>query len=69
MTDKIVPFPAPAAEPEPSAKRQSRTIFYMGSHRFAVDTSTQITRLNPEPAPVLPLKKPEQPRRPRRPRK
>jgi len=37
-------------EPEPGLKCQSRTIYYIGSHRFAVSISTQTTRLNPEPA-------------------
>jgi hypothetical protein len=68
--NKVVPFPLPAASPEPDpiAKRHQRIILSIGSQRLAFDFYSQVTRLNPAPAPVIPVDR-SKPRRVRKPRK
>jgi hypothetical protein len=71
MTDtKVVPFPAPDASPEPDpfAKRRQRVIFSIGRKRLAFDFYSQVTELNPAPAPVIPVHsgKPGKPRKSRK---
>src|ERR1700674_3259205 len=72
MTDdhKVVPFPPPASSPEPDpiAKRHQRVILSIGSQRLAFDFYHQVTKLNPAPAPVIPVDR-SKPRRVRKPRK
>ncbi len=56
MTDnKVVPFPKPSAsaEPDPIAKLHQRVIFSIGSQRYAYDFYSQVSQLNPTPAPVV----------------
>jgi hypothetical protein len=71
MTDnKVVPFPEPSASPEPDpiAKRHQRVIVSIGSQRLAFDFYSQVTELNPAPAPVIPVDrgKPGKPRKSRK---
>jgi hypothetical protein len=65
--NKFVPFPRPAASPEPDpiSKRHQRVIFSIGRRRLAFDFYSQVTQLNPEPAPVMPLAKGKRGKRPR----
>jgi hypothetical protein len=56
MTDnKVVPFPKPSASPQPDpiSKRHQRVIFSIGRQRLAFDFYSQVTELNPAPAPVI----------------
>jgi hypothetical protein len=77
MTDntdnKVLPFPEPPGPPEPSplAKEHQRVIMSIGGQRLAFDFYHQVTRLNPEPAPVIPVDraKPEKLGKPRKRRK
>jgi len=68
--NNVVPFPLPAASPEldPIAKRHQRVILSIGSQRLAFDFYSQVTRLNPAPAPVIPVDR-SKPRKLRKPRK
>ena len=71
MTDnKVLPFPEPSAspEPDPSSMRHQRVIVGIGSQRLAIDFYSQVTKLNPAPAPVIPVDsgKPGKPRKSRR---
>ena len=72
MTDdnKVVPFPPPAGSPEPDpiAKRHQRVILSIGSQRLAFDFYHEVTKLNPAPAPVIPVdcSKPRKGRKPRK---
>ena len=68
--NKVVPFPAPAASPEPDpiAQRHQRVILSIGSQRLAFDFYSQVTRLNPAPAPVIPVDR-SKPRNVGKPRK
>jgi len=71
MTDnKVLPFPEPSGSPEPApiSTRQQRVILGFGGQRVAFDIETQITKLNPAPAPVIPVDT-GKPRKPRRNRK
>jgi hypothetical protein len=72
MTDdhKVVPFPPLAASPKPDpiAKRHQRVILSIGSQRLAFDFYSQVTKLNPAPAPVLLMDR-SKPRKVRKPRK
>jgi hypothetical protein len=55
MTEnKVLPFPEQSGSPElePISTRQQRVIIEIGRQRVAFDISTQITKLNPAPAPV-----------------
>jgi hypothetical protein len=64
--NKVVPFPKPSApEPHSILKRHQRVILGIGRQRVAYDLYTQITELNPAPAPVIPVDS----RKPRKPRK
>jgi hypothetical protein len=68
MSDnKVVPFPGPAASPEPDpiSKRHQRVIFSIGRRRLAFDFYSQVTELNPDPAPVVPFAKGKRGKRPR----
>jgi hypothetical protein len=71
MTDnKVVPFPEPSASPEPDpiSKRHQRAIVTIGRRRLAFDFYSQVTELNPAPAPVIPVDcgKPGKPRKSRK---
>ena len=68
--NKVVPFPPPAASPEPDpiAKRHQRLILSIGSQRLAFDFHHEVTKLNPAPAPVIPVDR-IKPRKGRKPRK
>ena len=68
--NKVVPFPPPAGspEPEPIAKRHQRVILSIGSQRLAFDFYHEVTKLNPAPAPVIPVDH-SKPRKGRKPRK
>jgi hypothetical protein len=68
--NKVVPFPNPDASPEPDpfAKQCQRVILSIGSQRLAFDFYSQITKLNPAPAPVIPMD-PGKPGKPRKSRK
>ncbi|HKH98610.1 MAG TPA: hypothetical protein VJ999_05835 [Candidatus Sulfotelmatobacter sp.] len=71
MTDnKVVPFSTPDTppEPDPFAQRRQRVILSIGRQRLAFDFYSQITKLNPAPAPVIPMD-PGQPGKPRKSRK
>ena len=71
MTDnKVVPFPEPSAsaEPDPILKRHQRVIVSIGNQRLAFDFFSQVTELNPAPAPVIPVDS-GKPRKPRKSRK
>ena len=50
------------------AQRHQRVIVSIGSQRLAFDFYHQVTKLNPAPAPVIPVDH-SQPRRVRQPRK
>ncbi len=67
--NKVVPFPPPAGspEPEPIAKRHQRVIVSIGSQRLAFDFYHEVTKLNPAPAPVIPVDR-SKPRKVRKPR-
>jgi hypothetical protein len=70
MTEnKVVPFPTPNASPvsDPISKRHQRVILSIGRQRLAFDFYSQVTELNPEPAPVVPFTKAKRGRRPRSP--
>ena len=66
----VVPFPPPAGSPEPDpiAKRHQRVILSIGSQRLAFDFYHEVTKLNPAPAPVIPVDR-SKPRKVRKPRK
>ena len=67
--NKVVPFPPAASpEPDPIAKRHQRVILSIGSQRLAFDFYSQVTKLNPTPASVIPVDR-SKPRKPRKPRK
>jgi hypothetical protein len=71
MTDnKVVLFPISDASPEPDpiAKRHKRVILNIGRQRLAFDFYSQVTELNPAPAPIIPMDrgKPGKPRKSRR---
>jgi hypothetical protein len=68
--NKVVPFPTPDASPEldPFAKRRQRVILSIGRQRLAFDFYSQVTKLNPAPAPVIPMD-PGKPGKPRKSRK
>jgi hypothetical protein len=71
MTDdnKVVPFPPPAGSPEPDPIAQhQRVILSIGSQRLAFDFYHQVTKLNPVPAPVIPVDR-SKPRKGRKPHK
>jgi hypothetical protein len=65
--NKVVPFPTPNASPvpDPISKRHQRVILSIGRQRLAFDFYSQITELNPEPAPVVPFTKGKRGKRPR----
>jgi hypothetical protein len=49
--------PNPLHEPEPLATQHSRVIFCVGSDRFAIDITSTVTELKPQPAEVIPIGK------------
>ena len=54
--NKVIPFPEPfAPEPEPISKGHQRVILSIGGQRLAFDFNHEVTKLNPAPAPVLPI--------------
>jgi hypothetical protein len=59
MPTKPTPFlhPNPLQEPELLATAHSRVIFCVGSDRFAVDITSTVTELKPQPAEVIPIGK------------
>lgn len=58
---KVVPFSSTKPRFIVADERSNRTIFGIGSQRYALDFSTRITKLPPAmgdyPGPVLPIKK------------
>lgn len=68
--NKVVPFPKPLApEPAPLAEKHQRIVMRFGGQRVAAfDFHTKITKLNPEPAPLIPVDrgKPKKRRKPRK---
>jgi hypothetical protein len=73
MTDntdpKVLPFPEPSPSPEPSRlSKGKRMIIHIGSQRLAFDFFHQVTKLNPEPAPIIPVDSPKT-KKPRKSRK
>ena len=51
----------------PGATQGERVIVAMGNQRFEVDFYRKLTHLNPEPAPVVPMKRRTGRRRPTKP--
>jgi len=56
---KLLPFPQPKPvdPPVPGATQGSRVIFGIGNQRFALDFYRKITPINPEPAPLVAMKR------------
>ena len=67
---KVVPFSSAKPRFIAADEQSSRTIFGIGSQRFALDFSTRVTQLSPAtgdcPAPVLPIKQRRKQNRPSR---
>jgi hypothetical protein len=59
MPTKPTPFlhPNRLREPELLATRHSRVIFCVGGDRFAIDFTSTVTELKPQPADVIPIKR------------
>ena len=70
MAKKPLVFPKPKPEdpPVPGATQGSRVIFGIGNQRFALDFYRKVTQLNPEPASVVPMKRPTVKKRLNRPK-
>jgi hypothetical protein len=65
---KVVPFSSAKPRFIASDEQSSRTIFGIGTQRFALDFSTRVTKLPPStgdfPAPILPIKQHRKQNRP-----
>ena len=70
---KVIPFSSAKPRFIASDEQSSRTIFGIGSQRFALDFSTRVTELQPStgdfPDPILPIKNRRKQNRPSRPKR
>src|SRR5579872_359658 len=53
----LILLPSPLHPPEPVGTMQSRVIFCVGGDRFAIDFTSTVTELSPQPAEVIPIQK------------
>jgi len=53
----LILLASPLHPPEPLGTVQSRVIFCVGGDRFAIDFTSTVTELNPQPAEVIPIQK------------